>query len=297
MTEVREGRTPDGENESMNRSAAHRDRIVVVSGGSAVRYLTHLNHAVFAEENGFSHRLELSIAPDVPSPYWYKFLAIRNVLKDFDWVLWMDDDAYFTDWHSDDVAMMVETAEDEGKFLVIAEGAPELDGTWTTINTGVMLLKNDPRTWRMLDLAAGATPAKVREWWVDDRDGFFTNGDQDTIWWALATNDQLANGFTIVPHRRLNSRAEYYGNDLADAAVVHFPGPGDKVLRMGRFARRFGLGRELVPDDLLRRYTGAGATKVQVAEIYGRQTAEIVHAGMKRVQRKLDFVRATGRWR
>lgn len=272
-------------------------RVTIVSGGSAVRYFTHLNHAVYAAEKGFSYRLEIALAPDVPSPYWYKFLAIRSVLKDSDWVLWMDDDAFFTDWHGDGIARMVTAAEHDNHFLVIAEGAPELDNTWTSINTGVMLLRNDPRTWRMLDLAATTTPAQVRTWWVDERDGMFTDGDQDTIWWALSTDNGLRGGFTIVPHRRLNSRAEYYGDDLADAAVVHFPGPGDKVLRMGRFARRFGLGRELVPDHLLRRYTGQGARPVPVAEIPARRVGELGRAGLKRVRRKIDFVRETGRWK
>lgn len=278
-------------------TSAESKRICVVSGGSAVRYLSHLNHAVYAEEKGFSHRLELSIAPHVPSPYWYKFLAIRNVLRDADWVLWMDDDAYFTDWRGDGIAELVAAAEAADRFLVIAEGAPELDATWTSINTGVMLLRDDPRTWRMLDLAAEATPREVRQWWVDERDGFFTDGDQDTIWWALSTAPELAGGFTIVGHRELNSRAEYYRGDLADAAVVHFPGPGDKVLRMGRFARRFGLGRELVPDELLRRYTGKGARHVPASELVARRAGEIGRAGAKRVRRKIDFVSENGRWR
>ncbi|GAB2537749.1 glycosyltransferase family protein [Brachybacterium huguangmaarense] len=271
-------------------------RLAIVTGGSAVRYYSHLNQAIFAAEHGFAHRLELSVARDVFSPYWYKFLAIRRTLPDYDWILWMDDDAYFTDWGGHRIEDLLERLEAEDRFLAISEGAPELDGSWTRVNSGVMLLRNDPRSTRLLDLASSAHPSAVREWWDDDRDGMFTDGDQDTIWWALSTAPELHDGFVVTDHRLLNSRAEYY-ESLDDATIVHFPGPGDKELRMWSFAQRFGLGKELVPGDLLRTYTGKAPRQITRTELAARRVGERSAAAQKRVRRKIDWVRTTGRWR
>lgn len=278
-------------------STSRPQHLCVVSGGSAIRYYSHLNQAVWAELHEVEHRVELSLTPDVPSPYWYKFLAIRRVLPHFEWVLWMDDDAYFTDWSNNTIAPLIAGAEAVGHYMVISEGAPELDGSWTKINSGVMLLRNERRSWHLLDVAADAEPSEIRRWWDEQRDGMFTNGDQDTIWWALSTQPELRDGFTITPHRALNSRAEYYTGSLSDAAIVHFPGPGDKELRIGRFARRFGLGKELVPAELLARYTRSTPRPVTLLEIGYRGASQTFKAAAKRFQRKITFVRNTGRWR
>lgn len=267
-------------------------RICVVSGGSHVRYLSYINHRIYALEHGLSHRLEVSLGENLTSPYWHKFVAIMNVLPEFDWVLWMDDDAYFTKWKEDSIGLAIGRAEQAGHFFIASEGPVEDNGAWSRINTGVMLIRNDPRSFALLETARTADLAEVRSWWSDSRDGLFTSGDQDTIWWTLSTRPEMENAFEILDHRYLNSRPQHYGSSLADATVVHFPGPGDKNLRIALFGRRFSMGQSLVPAHLLRKYSVRGDEIMPQREVLARRLSETARKTRRRIRIKLNWWRS-----
>ena len=274
-----------------------RRRLCIVSGGDEVRFRSYVNHRIFALEHGYDHRLEIALAPGITIPYYYKLQAIENVLPTADWTLWVDDDVYFTDWASRGLDDLMDAAEAADCFCVIAEGAPELSGAVSSINSGVMLLRDDPRSREFLTTAREADLAAVRAWWDDDAYGMFTHGDQDTLWWALATRPHLRAGATIAGFRQLNARAHHYDGSLSDAFAVHFCGGGDKALRMGEFARRFGLGRELVPSHLLERYSVRRREQMTPAELTLRQARHEASELGRRVRAKVRWVRETGRWR
>lgn len=271
---------------------APRPRICIVSGGSHVRFLSYLNHRTFALEHGFHHRLEISLGTGITSPYWHKFLAIENVLPEFDWILWIDDDAFFTKWSENSILTLVQEAERENKFFVVSEGPVEEGGVWSRINTGVMLVRNDPRSWKLLAKSRTIDLDTVRDWWSDERDGIFTSGDQDTIWWTLRNNQELNEGHTIVGHRQLNSRAQHYGASLADATIVHFPGPGDKDLRIATFGQRFEMGQSLIPSQLLKKYSVRTPERMSEPEKFRRKVREQNRRVMRRVRIKLAWWRS-----
>lgn len=243
-------------------------------------------------EHGLSHRLEVSLGENLTSPYWHKFVAITNVLPQFDWVLWMDDDAFFTHWDEDSIRALVTRAERNQHFFVVAEGPEEEDGAWSKINTGVMLIRNDPRSFLLLERAMTADLESVRAWWSDSRDGLFTSGDQDTIWWTLARTPEMKDGFEIVDHQELNSRPQHYVSSLENATVVHFPGPGDKNLRIALFGRRFAMGQSLVPPELLRKYSVRGNETMSPGEVFGRRLRELRRRAARRVRIKLAWWRS-----
>ncbi|WP_030015961.1 hypothetical protein [Curtobacterium sp. S6] len=181
---------------------------------------------------------------------------VRRLLPQYDWLVWIDDDAYFTNFESDAIREMVREAERDGNVLVIAEGPEEPNGFWSRINTGVFLLKNCPEAVAMLESMSTVRLETVREWWNNAEYGVFTHGDQDQMWWYLCTSGLLART-RIVGHRQLNSRGHYYGASLHDAFVMHFCGYPDKAWGAARFARRFPdqVGQELVPSHLLDKYS------------------------------------------
>lgn len=199
------------------------------------------------------YRLETGIDQRIVTRFDYKLSIIRRLLPLYDWLVWMDDDAFFTDFTSDSLSSLIHRAERGGQSLIFAEGPLEPNGFWSRINSGVMVLRNDETARHVLDRAAHVDLATVRTWWDDDRDGLFTRGDQDQLWWSIRTSG-VEESVLIVDHRELNSRGHYYRDSLQDAFIMHFTGYPDKELGIARFADRWGVGQELVPRELLDKY-------------------------------------------
>lgn len=272
-------------------------QVCIASGGDSIRFRSYVNQAVYARERGFSYHLGIGLSRDARSPYEPKFVVIEEILPRFDWVVWMDDDVYVTDMVHPVLEELLREAESADAFVVLAEGPVEPHGGWTSINTGVMALRNDPRTWEMIADARAIDLRDLRGKWDEGEFGVFTNGDQDTICWALHAKEGLLNGTRIVSHRLLNSRPHYYGHSLEDAFAVHFCGAGDKMLRAAQFAARFGLGQELVEVELLDRWSVRRRGRTPRMEVAARTVRENARLFRRRVFRKIDFVRSTGRWR
>lgn len=274
-----------------------RTRVVIVSGGDEVRYRSYVNQSIYARERGFTYHLGIGLAQGVSSPYYYKFATILEVLPHFEWAVWLDDDVYITDMAGSRLESLIAQAEDRNAYVVAAEGVLEPDGCWSHINSGVLVLRNDPRTFELLADSQAIDLDALREVWDDNRDGLFTRGDQDTIWWALNAKPHLRDGLIIVGHRELNSRPHHYDGNLDYAFAAHFCGSGDKPMRIGRFAKQFGLGQELVPEPLLDKWSVKKRAVMTLPEIWARQGRWSASLFARRVRKKIDFVRATGRWK
>lgn len=273
------------------------NRVCVMSGGDEVRYRAYVNHAIYARLHDFTYHIGIGLGPAVYSPYYYKFNAILEILGHFEWVLYVDDDVYVTDFHSHTVENLIEQAEERGDFLIIAEGPAEPDGSWTGVNSGVMLLRSDARAFEFLRRSMEADLSAIRASWDEASEGLFTNGDQDAIWRTIVEGDLIDAGVRIVGHSALNSRPYHYRDEVTDAFAVHFCGPGDKRLKIASFGRRFGLGQELVPTSLLEQFSVVQRQVMSPAEMAARRVNLVRRAFEKRVMRKIRFVAAEKRWR
>ncbi len=271
--------------------------ICIVSGGDEVRYRSYVNHRIYALEAGCDFRLEIGLGPPAPTPYHYKFNVIGHVLPRYRWIVYVDDDVYFTDWRAERIVELVDAAEERGLWGVIAEGPTEPSGVWSAINTGVMVLRNDKRTRNVFEAARNISIDDLRPAWDSETDGLFTSGDQDAIWATIKADDQIRAGLEVVSHRRLNSRPHLYGANLDDAFAVHFCGPGDKRAHVARFAAQFGLGQELVPSALLDQYGVRRRERVGPFELRKRELAEFRHETAKRARLKARWLSDTRRWR
>lgn len=268
----------------------------VTSGGDEIRLRSYVNHYIWAHENGVDYRLDLGLAPGLRLPYDAKYAIIRRALLDHDWVMWVDDDVFFTRWSAGSVASMIEEAEAAGQFLVIAEGPMEPTGIWSRINSGVMLLRHDERTNKLLDLAQGTDVESLRPTWDFDEDGLFSGGDQDTLWHAIKHTPELADGTRIVGHAELNSRPHLLAGPLDEVLNVHFCG-NHKEMRIHEFARREGLGLELVPQELLDKYSVRRRDRSSPRAYLPLRWRRDYDAASTRVRRKVRFVLDEKRWK
>lgn len=271
--------------------------VCIISGGDEIRCRSYVNQAIFAREHGFRHQLGIGLAEGITSQYHYKFEVILGALPQFDWILWLDDDIYVTDMRGTQIESLLSDAMRDDHFLVIAEGPEEPDGSWTRVNSGAMILRNDPRSYQLLDRAKRVDLQELALRWDSDASGLWTNGDQDAIWDVISNDAIFTRGTRVVSHTMLNSRPHYYDSSLGDAFAVHFCGPGDKAMKTAEFGRRFGLGQELVSSELLDRWSVRKRQTMSGAEILVRRLRWRMRLATKRVRRKVDWIRRTRRWK
>ncbi len=268
----------------------------VTSGGDEIRLRSYVNHYIWAHENNLDYRLDLGLAPGLKLPYDAKYAIIRRSLSRYDWVMWVDDDVYFTNWSAQGVQSLIEQAERDDMFAVMAEGPREPNGVWSRINSGVLLLRNDPRTDRLLAISQSMDVPSLAQEWDFESDGLFSGGDQDALWHALRTDSELMSGLRIVGHGELNSRPHLLDGAISDVLNVHFCGP-HKESRIQEFARKYGLGLELVPGHLLDKYSVRRRELPSMRAYLPLRAASEWDQISRRIHRKVDFVRQERRWR
>lgn len=230
-------------------------KVTIVSGGDEIRLRSYVNHKIFSLEHGFDYRLEIGLGEEIKSKFDYKFNCILNALKYTDWLVWVDDDVYFTDFSSENIENLINEAEVSGHQIVLAEGPLEPNGFWSKINTGVMIVRNSKSAREILKKSKSTPLSEVKSSWDESEDGLYTNGDQDQLWHVIR-NDDLINlkMVRIVDHSLLNSRGHYYKSSLLDNFAMHFCGYPDKELGVSIFAKQWGIGQEIVPRSLLDKY-------------------------------------------
>lgn len=230
-------------------------KVTIVSGGDEIRLRSYVNHKIFSLEHGFDYRLEIGLGEEIKSKFDYKFNCILNALKYTDWLVWVDDDVYFTNFSSENIENLINEAEVSGHQIVLAEGPLEPNGFWSKINTGVMIVRNSESAREILKKAKSTPLVEVKSGWDESEDGLYTNGDQDQLWHVIR-NDDLINMkmVRIVDHSLLNSRGHYYKSSLSDNFAMHFCGYPDKELGVSIFAKQWGIGQEIVPRSLLDKY-------------------------------------------
>lgn len=240
---------------STNREGGGKDlRICIVSGGDEIRSRAYVNHAVYAREYGLDYRLECGLAEDVNNAFFFKTAIQRRILPLYDWIVWLDDDAWITDFSRERFRCLARRADEAGKFMVACANPLEPNGSWSSFNSGVVMLKNCVRTSQYFALMTEDNCSLVADWWDRENHGWPAGGDQDLSIWALDQTD-LASDVLWVDHRELNSRWQYYTHGLDDAFILHFCGHWDKDLSRVIIAKRFNIGQELVPEVLLDKYS------------------------------------------
>lgn len=145
--------------------------ICIVSGADFVPLHSYVNHSVYAREFGYDFRFEAGVAEAVENVFFFKTAAIERVIKRYDWVVWMDDETFVTDFSRDRIRDLIDEAEATGVSFIVASGPEEPNGFFSMLNSGVMLLKNCPENVEMLGTMNDESLARARAWWDDGSSG------------------------------------------------------------------------------------------------------------------------------
>ena len=114
--------------------------LMIVSGSSRVRTAAPLNHALYAGSIGVPYFFD--VAPTrVDRIYFHKLEVIRAYLPLAEWLFWIDDDAFFTDFRVDLRQFLADVGDKE---LVFCKSPVNPRGGWTWMSSGQFFIRNSP---------------------------------------------------------------------------------------------------------------------------------------------------------
>lgn len=190
--------------------------ICVISGRyPATSFKSYVNHKAYCQRHGYTY-ICCSWPTGAENPYMNKIRYIKSYISKFDYVFWIDDDAFFID-REQRLESILPSSE---SFMSVCK-SPSRKVLKTCLSSGQFMLRSSPTSLAFLESVENTDLAMVKRWWKPEH-GFFTNGDQDAMVYHLNTDVRFA-GVDYYPADSFNSRIE----DLSEGRrvfVLHLTG-------------------------------------------------------------------------
>lgn len=230
-------------------------KMKIVSGCDHMRFFSFVNHQVFSEKQGVAY--EWKYAPPISgqNPYMKKLSVVESELGSAEWLFWLDDDAFFTDF-SWDICSYID--QFDSYDLVICK-SPVNEGRWTHISSGQFFLRSSSRSADFLKETQKVSLDVVKEWWSQEKYGLFTGGDQDAMVYVLNTNAKFLEGdfYIRLDYSEFNSREFHYTSSPSDGRILHLASNElSKSELLKRYCRRFSVNDYCVPNVYLPEISG-----------------------------------------
>lgn len=189
--------------------------ILILSGRyPATTFHSPENHRAYANKFGYSY-IHRSWPGKSKNPYFNKIEYILEYIDFYDYIFWIDDDAFFLDFEND----ISNYIPQKGNILTICS-SPKYKKIWTYINSGQFMIQASNTSKELLQDVLNVDMDKVKKWWDEDVYGFYSNGDQDAIVYFLMTKyGDLAD---IRDAYEFNSRIDEIGKNNIN--ILHFTG-------------------------------------------------------------------------
>lgn len=228
-------------------------RIGIISYCDNIRTLAHVNHQYYADKNNYTYIYD--IAPTTNGVFKNKVEKILKYLDLFDYIFWIDDDAFFTQYKAR-LEPLIDLAK-PGTPLVFCSSPVNPDGGWTYLSSGNFFIKNSPETVEWLRTVLKTDLKSVEKKWDTERNGLFTKGDQD-IMTHLLQNDKRFNNesfHTVLDYTHFNTRPYHVKKKPSEFFLVHFTGT-EKYQQSLDFAKKYKLSDALIPVKEYKKYKG-----------------------------------------
>lgn len=234
---------------------ASAPRVGIISYCDRLRTNAHVNHEVYARVHGYTYIFDIAPVSEPPQhkKFFLKIEKIRKFLPLFDWVFWIDDDAFFMG-RKTKLTSFIERFPDS---TLIFCASPRVSDNWTWMSSGSMFIKNSPLGRQLIDAVMETDLQEVKSWWDADRFGMWTGGDQDAIVYQLMTNPlfQQEGFYARLEPREFNSRPWHFVNGAFENFLLHFTG-NDKGRQALEFARKWDLSDALTYHKEVKRLRG-----------------------------------------
>ncbi|MBY0510255.1 MAG: hypothetical protein K2P94_08870 [Rhodospirillaceae bacterium] len=222
-------------------------KIGVVSGFyPGRRFNSHVNHAAYCRTHGYYY-IDASQPGQDTRRFFRKIEVIDQYLDLFDWLYWIDDDAYFTDF-SKPLHSFLDLLNGE-QMLICA--SPSTKKIFTKFSSGQFFLRNGPEAKEFLRAAKKVDLEYVKnQFWREDL-GFFSNGDQDAFVYLTEAHPLFRENFIkIIDHNHFNNRDFEFVARPEEHFLVHFTGK-TKIQAKHDFCARLGINKYIVPNAVL----------------------------------------------
>lgn len=225
-------------------------RICIISGRyPETTFKSAINHKIYAEKYGYSY-IHCNYPTKAENSYLNKIHYLLNYIDLYDYIVWIDDDAFFINFEQD-----IMQFAPKGDMFLSACKSPTFKPLKTYFSSGQFILKSNALSKQFLNDIINANFSTVKSWWTDDL-GYFSNGDQDAMVYLLLTKEIYKNTHRLYNYKAFNSRIENILNeDDPLPLILHFTGkPIVKKKNYLKAQRFLGLPASLVSKKYLQEY-------------------------------------------
>ena len=170
--------------------------------------ITNKTKSDYCKTHGIDFIFVDHVLDNTKSPTWSKIpLCIDNLGK-YDFIMWMDDDAFIINQNFN-FNILTETLDKSGKFLLASKD-------WNGLNAGVFMIKNNTRAFDML-------------YWIwENYSASLFYCEQQRIWDYIKENDNV--WCDQIPHKILNGYTKAFHPQFTeyladkDSFIAHLAG-------------------------------------------------------------------------
>ncbi|MDT0557339.1 hypothetical protein RM697_01685 [Ichthyenterobacterium sp. W332] len=225
-------------------------KVCVISGRHPkTKFESSINHKIYAEKHQYSY-IHCDFPTKAKNPYFNKIYYILSYLDLFEYIIWIDDDAFFLNFDKD----IMDYLPTGNNFISFCK-SPDFKKLKTYLSSGQFILKSNKLSKSFLNDVLKVNLKDVKKWWYDDL-GYFSNGDQDAIIFLLKTNTDYNNKYMLFNYKEFNSRPEnLFGIDTHKPLILHFTGkPNIKKKKYLKVQTEYKLSPSLVQEKYLKDY-------------------------------------------
>ncbi|WP_425106686.1 hypothetical protein [Ancylobacter sp.] len=215
--------------------------ILILSSHSNPRSNAPINHAAYCQRHGYRYLFDATPYP-INSAYDQKLFSIKNNLRAAEWLLWVDDDVFFTQ-HARNLDFLIDQCV--GFDILICNSPVNKKGQMTLINSGAMLIRNCDTSFTLIDNSLNTDIEQVRKWWLPEY-GLFTSGDQDRLFYQFQNNPIAKDRVKITDFHTFNARPYHVRSHFDEFFALHFCGDIDKLKEVEHFSTKYNVDRFLL---------------------------------------------------
>jgi hypothetical protein len=147
----------------------------IISGRFPVtEFEAQINHKIYADIHGYSY-IHCNWPTTLENVYLNKIAYILHYIDRYDYIVWIDDDAFFFDFEKD----IMDYAPKNDNFISFCK-SPSFKDLKTYFSSGQFVVKSNELSKRFFQDVLKTELSVVKSWWTDQL-GYFTNGDQDIM--------------------------------------------------------------------------------------------------------------------
>lgn len=225
-------------------------KIAIISGRfPSTQFNSSINHKLYADKYGYTY-INCNWPTKAKNLYLNKIYYIISYLHLFDYLIWIDDDAFFLDFDKD-----IMTYAPQGEHFISFCKSPDFKDLKTYLSSGQFIVKsNDMAKFFFKDIL-NQNLNKIKLWWQGDL-GYFSNGDQDIMVYMLLSMSKYHDRFKLYNYKAFNSRFENLKNiDVHTPLILHFTGvPAIKKSNYEKAQTMLNLNSSLVSKAYLSEY-------------------------------------------